>query len=136
MTSERSFFTHLMTSEKVERGIAAISYPSFEAAYLEVVASIPGIAADVLRRGLDPMTCAFLICDQDDRLLETVHFRELVRNKTAVPEPRPQDLLLPVHGCMLRDKAKAAFDQIRCTRLETQKLLAASRELETKMARI
>lgn len=136
MTLERSFFTHLMTSEAVERGIVAISYPSFEAAYLEVMASIPEMAADVLRRGFDPMRCAFLICDKDDRLLETVHFRELVRCRTETPDPRSQDLLLPVHGCTIRDKSREAFEQLRRTRLETQKILAASKELETRIATV
>lgn len=123
-----------MTSEQVERGIDAIVYPSFEAAYLEVVASIPDMAADLLRRGLDPMKCAFLICDADDRLVETVHFRELVRCDAQAPRPRPQDLLLPVYGCLIREKARAAFDQLRRTRAETQRLLAASRYLEAKIA--
>lgn len=134
MTSSRSFFIHMMTSEQMERGIDATVYPSFEAAYLEVVASIPDMAADVLRRGFDPMKCAFLICDGDDRLVETVHFRELVRCKTEPLEPRQQDLLLPVYGCMIREKARDAFDQIHQTRIETQILLAASRKLEAKIA--
>lgn len=134
MTSSRSFFTHLVTSEQVERGINATVYPSFEAAYLDVVASIPDMAADVLRRGFDPMKCAFLICDGDDRLVETVHFRELVRGKTEVLEPRQQDLLLPAYGCTIREKARDAFDQLRHTRIETQRLLAASRSLEAKIA--
>ena len=134
MTSSRSFFTHLMTSEQVERGIDATVYPSFEAAYLEVVASIPDVAADLLRRGLDPMKCAFLICDGDDRLVETVHFSELVQCKIEPLEPRRQDLLLPVYGCIIREQARDAFDQIRQTIIETQRLLVASRRLEVKIA--
>ena len=134
MTSSRTFFTHLMTSEQVERGIDATVYSSFEAAYLEVVASIPEMAADMLRRGFDPMKCAFLICDGDDRLVETVHFRELVRCKTEALEPRQQDLLLPVYGCMIREKARDAFDQLRLTRNETQRLLVVSRNLAARIA--
>ena len=134
MTSSRSFFTHLMISEQVERGLGAALYPSFEAAYLEVVASIPDVAADLLRRGFDPMKCAFLICDGDDRLVETVYFWELVRRNTEPLEPRQQDLLLPVYGCMIREKAREAFDQIRQTRIETQRLLAASKSLELRIA--
>lgn len=133
MTSSRNFFTHLMTSDQVERGIDATVYPTFEAAYLEVVASIPDMAADVLRRGFDPMKCAFLICDGDDRIVETVYFRELVRGRTATLEPKQQDLLLPVHGCMIREKARETFDLLRLTREETQRLLAASRSLEAKI---
>ncbi len=82
------FFFHLRAPEGLERDEIGLDCPDFEAAYLEAYGSIPELTADLIRRGRNPMECAFEIEDAEGKLLITLPFMERVQQKPNRPSQR------------------------------------------------
>jgi hypothetical protein len=79
MSALGSFLIVLRTPLGRKPGFAPIEFASLEAAYCDVCAGIPETAGALLREGLDPMACSYLICDPAGAILMDVPFTDLLR---------------------------------------------------------
>lgn len=79
------FHFNLLSTEGRQADDVGFEFPNVEAAYLEAYASIPLMACDLLRRGLDPMQAAFEITDVNDQIVFLVPFSERVRARRQKP---------------------------------------------------
>jgi hypothetical protein len=109
------FFFHLRTPDGIRRGSDLLPFHGVEAACCDIVATIPQAAADLLRAGIDPMRCSYLICDAADNLMMEVDFGELVRGEasvvprpTASPSPNGEDARLLACSTSARSAAQVA----------------------------
>lgn len=78
---ERLFF-HLRTECGLEPDREGIDLPGLDRAYLEACRAIPGLAAEFIAAGRDPMDFRFEITREDGVVLMEVPFRQARR---AVP---------------------------------------------------
>ena len=79
----RDFYFHLQTPQGLQPAEVAISCEGPEAAFMEACRVIPGIAAEMLRDGYDPMACQFIIRNRQGEEIFTVPFSELIRKTPA-----------------------------------------------------
>ena len=79
------FHFNLLSTEGRQADDVGFEFPNVEAAYLEAYESIPLMACDLLRRGLDPMQATFEIADVNDQVVFLVPFSERVRTRRAKP---------------------------------------------------
>lgn len=73
------FFFHLRTETVLELDRTGLDYPDIESAYLEACRSVPGLAAEFIAAGRDPMNFQFEIMRGDGQSMMEVPFREMVR---------------------------------------------------------
>lgn len=107
---------HLRNAAGLEPDEIGLEYPTLEEAYLEACRTVPGMAAEFVQAGRNPMEYAFEIADESGTLLLEIPFGEMLRNG-AVPR-RPA---LP------RERARAVSAAER-----TQQLVASiNRQIET-----
>lgn len=79
------FAADLRTPRGVEPG-ELIPFHDLEAACCDIYAAIPHTAAQLLRDGVDPMACAYLVRDEEDRLLVEISFAELLNRKITLAD--------------------------------------------------
>jgi hypothetical protein len=91
MSALGSFLITLRTPLGRTPGYAPIEFASLEDAYCDVCAGIPETAGALLREGLDPMACSYLICDPVGTIVMDVLFTDLLRphlrQDLEAPEP-------------------------------------------------
>jgi hypothetical protein len=75
------FFFHLKTPSAMQRDETGIELGSMEEARAEAVNAIPGLAADLLRVGTDPMNCELIIVPQSGKGQAVVRFLDLVKGR-------------------------------------------------------
>jgi hypothetical protein len=121
-----------------------MEFSSVEAACCDVVAAIPDVAADMLRDGIDPMQCAYLIYDEHGTLLMEVPFTDLLRTVAKRPDepvlpPHPSasgsavpDDALLARSAFLREIASAARDRSTRTIQRCREISAAARLLHAR----
>jgi hypothetical protein len=79
----RDFYFHLQTPEGLEPADFAVWCEGPEEAFMEACRAIPDIAAEMLRDGIDPMDCRFLIHNAKGDEMFIVPFAELIRATPA-----------------------------------------------------
>jgi len=79
----RDFYFHLQTPEGLEPADFAVWCEGPEDAFAEACRAIPGIAAEMLLEGRDPMECQFLIHNGQGNEIFTVPFAELIKKVPA-----------------------------------------------------
>lgn len=72
------FRFHLRRRKTIDPDDHGIEFRDFEQAYLEACQAIPDVARDLLVQGVDPITCAYVICDEQGRYLADVPFTEVL----------------------------------------------------------
>ena len=83
-TAEHLFSADLQTPLGVESGYP-LPFASLEAACCDVYASLAFVASDLLSQGIDPMECAYLVCDEQGDLLVEIAFSELLPGRSRAP---------------------------------------------------
>lgn len=126
------FLLHLSTPVGVEHAQASSPFADLEAAFVDIYAAIPDAAAGLLRRGVDPMGCSYLVHDEHDRFVDEVPFQELVGASAARPSPddrdqnaRTNDACRQARGIRARTQAECARSRQLCR--ESAALVARSR---------
>jgi len=79
------FRVHLETPDGVHSDDTGLDAESVGALRAECLASIPDIVRDRLRSGLEPMACAFLICDEAGDEVLRIPFSEAVHSRAGGP---------------------------------------------------
>jgi hypothetical protein len=75
------FFFHVKTPDKLQRDQIGVDFESTEEAFLNAHEAIPGLAADLLQEGIDPMACEIIVEDEKQQQLFVLPFSEyLSRN--------------------------------------------------------
>lgn len=77
----------LKTPTGIAPGETLTPFSSFEAACCDVYAAMPATAADLLRVGIDPMDCSYIVRSEDGRDMTEIFFSELVRGRAPSPAP-------------------------------------------------
>lgn len=72
------FYFHLLTPKGVEPDDVGLKLSGVEAARREAVNAIPDVASELLRSGINPMRCAFIIEDDTSVNSFTLPFEALV----------------------------------------------------------
>jgi hypothetical protein len=73
------FFIHMEVDGQLQRDDVGMLCECPELAYLHACRAIPEIAAEMLRRRKDPMTCSFIIENIKGEEMFVVPFDEVVR---------------------------------------------------------
>jgi len=120
------FYTHLRTPAGVEPALAALDFADMEAAYLDACASLPELAAELLRRRIDPMLCALVICDADDRPLLEVRCGEAL-HRTSAATPAYSDLFAQINATA--DRVVSARTALAAELATSRDMLADARRL-------
>lgn len=81
------FLLHIKTPAGIRRAIAPVQFPDLASAHHNVREDIPELAAELLRSGVNPMLCAYLICNTEGALLLEVPFTDLVEPDAAPAWP-------------------------------------------------
>jgi hypothetical protein len=82
----RLFFFHVKIGDQLQHDDIGVRCESEDAAYQDAYASIPELAADLLRDGIDPMECALIIEDAAHQPVFTIPFTARLNG-----EPLPGD---------------------------------------------
>ena len=84
------FYFHLRTPDGLDRDEEGLDIPSLERAYLDACRTIPGLSAEFLEDGRNPLDCAFVIAGADGATLMEVPFHERLRRPfRSAPANRP-----------------------------------------------
>ncbi|GJE41504.1 DUF6894 family protein [Methylobacterium soli] len=83
------FHFHLQTPDGREQDEDGLKIADLETAYLDACRAIPDMAADMIRRGQQPMRFAFEIADAGGQILMEVPFSEIL-DKTRRPRQPAQ----------------------------------------------
>ncbi|AWN42629.1 DUF6894 family protein [Methylobacterium durans] len=75
------FYFHLHALSKLRQDEIGLELDSVEAAYLAAYHSVPGVAAELVREGLDPSQFKYVITNAKDRHLMTLPFSEALGAK-------------------------------------------------------
>lgn len=75
------YFFHLRTPAGLEPDEVGLECPSVEVAYLEACRTMPGMAAELVHQGWNPMHRAFEIADARGALLLEVPFGEILHDE-------------------------------------------------------
>ena len=82
------FYFHLRTPAGLERDDLGLELAGIEAAYLDGCRAIPTMAADLMKKRVDPQRCCFEIADSEGQVLLEVPFTEIL-DKGRKPLTRP-----------------------------------------------
>ena len=122
------FFFHLRTPDGLDRDDAGLEWLDLETAYLEACRAIPGMAAELIGKGVDPMRHAFEIADANDNPLLEVPFNETMRDTRKLPPPDPASPSLQIDRAddliattqrqiaALQEQVRASREWVRRTR--------------------
>ena len=114
------YFFHLQTPSRFERDEVGLDCADLEAAYLQACHAMPGLTADFLRDGRNPMEHAFEIADAEGSVLLELPFTELVRHGRRPARPQAAVLASLSH-------AERAYDLVVSVRQQIETL---SREMQ------
>lgn len=73
-----TFFFHFNDGHQTSPDELGLYFPDLEAAYLEVCATIPSMAQDILINRKDPLAASYTITDQRGQILMTVPFTDVL----------------------------------------------------------
>lgn len=73
------FFFHLRTDRGLETDSDGVEFSDLDRAIQEAHRAVPGMAADFLTQGRDPMDFCFQITGEDGALLHEFPFRAVLR---------------------------------------------------------
>ena len=109
------FRFHVRSLAGLERDDTGLEFPDLETAYLEACHTIPEMAADLVREGLNPMSHTFEITDAAGQVLIEVPFAERLRD--GRPLRRPKRPRRPRPRAMLRNRRPKAgrVYHLRCS---------------------
>ncbi|MDP4024887.1 hypothetical protein Q8W71_19845 [Methylobacterium sp. NEAU 140] len=117
------FRFHLRTPSGLEYDPHGLEFPDLDAAYLDACAAVPALSAEFLRAGRDPLVCAFVIADAQDRPLLEMPFRERLRGPRPARRPRDGARPRPPEPETVRQLIEAVrqeharlLDNLDCTR--------------------
>jgi hypothetical protein len=112
MSAHGSFLITLRTPLGRTPGYAPLEFASLEAAYCDVCTDIPDAAAALLRDGLDPMACSYLICDHTGTVVMDVPFTDVLRPHLG-QDIRPPTL--PAERAILGQDSLAQAAELRAS---------------------
>jgi len=126
------YYTHLQTTDGLERDEIGTEYPSLEMAYLDACKGLPKLMAELVEEGHDPASCILEIRDDTDLLLMEVPFLERVtRRRKPVPQPsvpsETQELFN--HLDLLTLSIRAQTEQLQANMMAAQEHLATARAI-------
>lgn len=78
----RKFYFHLATPAGIERDDIGLDLAGIEDAQHEARKAIPEIAASLLREGINPMQCSFIVEGEAGRVSTALPFQALVKAHT------------------------------------------------------
>jgi hypothetical protein len=109
------FRFHLRSLAGLEHDDIGLECPDLETAYLEACHTIPEMAVDLVRKGVNPMSHAFEITDAAGQVLLKVPFAERLRD--GRPPRRPKRPQRPHPRTMLRSRRSKAGKvyHLRCS---------------------
>ena len=84
------FFFDMRTRRRLEPDESGLELASAEAAYLAACAAIPGLAAELLRRGDQARRYAFVVMNEAGHLLWKIPFLEILDRKRGSHARRPR----------------------------------------------
>ncbi|MBX9661047.1 MAG: hypothetical protein K2X00_21015 [Nitrospiraceae bacterium] len=127
------FFFHLRSPAGLDRDEIGLDLDGLEIAYLEACASIPNMAADLLKRKAKPSQHSFEIMDAADNLLMEVPFSEVLDRERKPVRPDLHRWHQQAHAQKERSArliAAVAAEQraLRANLTETKRLLAEARK--------
>ena len=100
------YFFHLRSRSRYERDEEGLDCADLETAYMAACDAMPGLAADLLREGRNPMEHAFEVADAEGSPLLELPFTEMVRDGRRPVRPstralsqveRAHDLVTSMH---------------------------------------
>ncbi len=126
------FRFHLHALSGIEFDDTGLEFPNLETAYLEAYRSIPGMAADLMRSGVNPLAYAFEITDAAGRMLIEVPFSEALRDGRRPQRPKRPRRPHPLTSPHKRRPAAKTVYYLRCSYRfadDRQGLAVGSREV-------
>lgn len=118
------FYFHLQTPNGLDPDEDGLAMPDLETAYLQACASIPDMAIDLVREGLNPLPYSFVITDADGEMLMEVPFAERLRNPQRQARPNQSS-----RACQLSGEIADAIAAARETLNRSREILGRIRDV-------
>lgn len=118
------FYIHLRTPDGLDEDDVGLPFPNLESAYLEAYQTIPAMAGDLMRKGLNPIRYTFVIADAAGVVLTEVPFSE------GLGDGRPrQPPVRSGHSRRLSQEIAQEITRARETAARSREILARARAL-------